>query len=100
MLEEAAQADAAEDAQFGDARGDELPADSLTGVRGGSGCAAAEKSWSGNRPRSRPPMRRTSSGVPTGRPSTAASSGAASPPRPSQTRSPSGSSTRPIRTRG
>ena len=85
ILEQAAQADAAEDARFGDTRGDELRLHSLTDVRVSSGCGAAEKSSSGKRQRRWPPVRRTWPGVSSGRPSTAASSGAASPARPTRT---------------
>ena len=73
ILEQAAKADAAEDEQFGAARGDELPAPLPTGARGLSGCVAAVRSSSGKRPRRGPPSRRSSHGAASGKPSTVGS---------------------------
>jgi hypothetical protein len=73
ILEQAAETDAAEDAQLGDARGDELPRRSPTDARGLSGYVALVRSSSGRRPEPRPRTQRSSHGVPAGRRSTTAS---------------------------
>jgi RNA polymerase primary sigma factor len=70
MLARAAEADAAEDERLRDARGESCRPNSLTRIRGGSGCGAARSGWKRSRPTNRLPMRRIWPGGLAGRPST------------------------------
>jgi transposase len=82
ILDEAAQADAADDARFGDARGDDCRPSWPTRGHAASGCGAAGRSSRPSRPSSSRPTSRICVGAPNGRPSTAASSAVASRRRP------------------
>jgi hypothetical protein len=100
ILGEAAEIDAREDEQFGETRGDELPADLRDRLRGLNGCAGAGRSSRPSRPKSRRPIKPTCTGVLIGRLSMAASSVAASRSRPIPTGSRKGRSTSPTGTPG
>ena len=100
ILGQAAQADADEDEQFGESRGDELPAPLANRRSRLERLRRCREELGGKRLRHRPPMRRISLGVPSGRPSTAASLEDASRPRPTGRLWASGSSTSPIPTPG
>jgi len=98
MLAEAARADAAEDELLGEARGDELPANSPMRARDASVCAAASSSSSRRRRTRSPPTKPTWPGALPGRPSTGAGWPVANRRHPIPPRSPSGRSTRPTQT--
>jgi len=100
MLAEAAQADAAEDEQLGEARGDELPAELADARSRRERLRRCKQELELEQADEEAAFGPTSPGEPTGRPSTGAGWRVGSRPRPILPRSPSGRSTRPIRTRG